>query len=98
MNHVQRACISAQEMLRREVERRGGTVSYSTAGRYRVWQLEAPALHVWSCDPSVHCLKVEWRTIDHSDRLAALQDAIVRVRLGTEPCQVPECDYCNPEH
>ena len=77
--------------------RQGGRVADETSGRYRVYQIEAPAGKVWAAS-STHTLRVEWRLpAVAAERNEAVEDAIERMSHGTADCAEPGCDYCHPE-
>jgi hypothetical protein len=79
--------------LRRQVSAAGGKLEGGPVGRYHVYQCEAPAGKVWAASDT-HALKVEWRTGDTDDRVAAITDALERVAHGLCDCGDPDCDVC----
>jgi hypothetical protein len=82
--------------LKRQVKAHGGALTGGPAGRWYVYQCEAPAGKVWSAG-STHLLRVEWLKGDTDYRAAAICDALERVALGLADCDDAECEYCCPQ-
>jgi hypothetical protein len=70
-------------ILRQEVAKHGGTLERDEGGRYCVWQAVAPEGMEWA-DGGLASLRIEWLRGDTAWKIDAIQDAIERVRFGTQ--------------
>ena len=70
--------------LRRAAERIGGRVVDESSGRFKVFQVEAPAGKRWVAN-QCRTLRVEWLNGVADYRQAALGDGIDRIGYGIEP-------------
>jgi len=79
--------------LRAAVRKAGGSLEREGAGRWEVYQCEAPTGKVWAA-ASTHDMKVEWLKGDSVYRDEAITDAVERLSLGLVDCDDEDCERC----
>ena len=85
--------MTVQWLRRVTTIRHGGRLEDDSSGRESVYQCCAPKGFVWRCD-FLHTLKVQWSA--QSEQSFAIGDAIERMNHGLQPCDVADCEICNP--
>jgi len=83
------------QQIRKAVEKHGGTLTDSSAGRYKVFHADLPPGKCWYAN-GLHVLTMEWRAGEPEYRKESLEDILERIGYGVGTCGDDECEWCHP--
>jgi hypothetical protein len=75
----------------------GATVEMDTTpGQWEGAIICAPPGQCW--ESGEHMLRVQWRCGEDDQRSRAIEEVLARMNTSLQPCDDPDCSYCNEDN